>query len=1088
MIEKQIPTRSEWKKHLHTHPLKAHGIWARMKEYVPGWGYSQAEIDAFFEGETGGGKKQVHWGSLTNKPGTFTPSAHAAAHHVGGGDLVSHDSLTGFAAAEHKFLPNTIAQVLSDHNVAAHNALDITELGTVLSGVWQGSAIANAYIAGINQNLLTSSNPTFADLTLTGDLNIADDKHVYLGATVQIRANGTNLFIRNFHAGEDRNIYLQASDGGILRDVLKFLGSENYTRIYNPRNQSAVALALITRKLDDFGTPDDNTDLNASTTRHGLLKKLGGGTENFLRADGAWAAPTPGAHAGQHEIGGGDLLAFADITGFSTWIDQAVKQASSPAFVGLTLTDDLHIADAKHAYFGSTGEVRQTGTNLFIRNFHAGEDRNIYLIASDGGAERNVLKFLGSENYTRIYDPRDASGNALALASALHAQSHTLASHSTKPHSALTDITSDQHHAQLHETAHRSGGGDALNHDLLAGFLAAEHKSLPNTIAQVLSDHNKAAHDALSLSHDSLSDVSIDDHHAQVHNMASHSDEHTYSILTTGTFGSGKAQVTKTAVGAGANDYHLELYSADTADSAKEISLRFHQAGRYYYQIRARSGGFRITAGATDVLDTLKLATLYVGETFYLNTLVAHNKVSDSDKVDGEHASAIVTKARVDAVGLTTVGTIGTGIWQGTAIANAYVAGINQNLLTTSSPTFASLTLTDNLFIADAKHIYLGSEGELRQTGANLFIRNFHAGEDRNIYIVASDGGVERHVLKFLGSENYTRIYDPRDAAGNALALASALHAQNHAASHHVAGGDLVNHDSLTGFVANEHINHGSVSMIAGSGLSGGGTIAASRTFNLGLLTAAWDAGAHQIRALKFYSDQATGTAPFTVLSTTKVTNLNADRLDNYHASSAAGNNTIVLRTGSGYIYCNYLNCTSGATAANPTHYFVETGNDSFLRQMTPANFVAALQADGLGGGGLTTYFRAYRAGAQAFADGVDTRVLWDTEKYDIGTNFAGSIFTAPANGYYCFHACITLSSLLAGTSVYMRLRKAGPTVLAQKRITGPAGFQSVEVSAQLYLTSGTWVEVTIYHTRGANLNISAGDTNSWFEGHRLDA
>jgi hypothetical protein len=44
-------------------------------------------------------------------------------------------------------------------------------------------------------------------------------------------------------------------------------------------------------KLDDLVAPDDNTDLNASTSKHGLLPKLGGGTANFLRADGTWAAP-----------------------------------------------------------------------------------------------------------------------------------------------------------------------------------------------------------------------------------------------------------------------------------------------------------------------------------------------------------------------------------------------------------------------------------------------------------------------------------------------------------------------------------------------------------------------------------------------------------------------------------------------------------------------------------------------------------------------------------------------------------------------------------------------------------------------------
>lgn len=55
-------------------------------------------------------------------------------------------------------------------------------------------------------------------------------------------------------------------------------------------------------KLDDLATPDNNTDLNATTGRHGLLLALGGGTTNFLRADGSWAEP-PGSSGG----GGGHL-------------------------------------------------------------------------------------------------------------------------------------------------------------------------------------------------------------------------------------------------------------------------------------------------------------------------------------------------------------------------------------------------------------------------------------------------------------------------------------------------------------------------------------------------------------------------------------------------------------------------------------------------------------------------------------------------------------------------------------------------------------------------------------------------------------
>lgn len=47
-------------------------------------------------------------------------------------------------------------------------------------------------------------------------------------------------------------------------------------------------------KLDDFAAPDDNTDLNTTTSAHGLCPKLGGGTTNYLRADGNWADPVAG--------------------------------------------------------------------------------------------------------------------------------------------------------------------------------------------------------------------------------------------------------------------------------------------------------------------------------------------------------------------------------------------------------------------------------------------------------------------------------------------------------------------------------------------------------------------------------------------------------------------------------------------------------------------------------------------------------------------------------------------------------------------------------------------------------------------------
>ena len=44
-------------------------------------------------------------------------------------------------------------------------------------------------------------------------------------------------------------------------------------------------------KLDDFTTPDDNIDLNSSTTAHGLLPKLDNNSAHFLDGTGAWSTP-----------------------------------------------------------------------------------------------------------------------------------------------------------------------------------------------------------------------------------------------------------------------------------------------------------------------------------------------------------------------------------------------------------------------------------------------------------------------------------------------------------------------------------------------------------------------------------------------------------------------------------------------------------------------------------------------------------------------------------------------------------------------------------------------------------------------------
>ena len=118
---------------------------------------------------------------------------------------------------------------------------------------------------------------------LTGTIGSAVDIRGAAGADGAAGAAGPNT--------------VSSSTGTDITGILKGNGSTVSAATSNvdfaaashaSRHQSGGADAL---KLDDLATPDDNTDLDASTTRHGLLPKLPGGTSTFLRADGVFANP-----------------------------------------------------------------------------------------------------------------------------------------------------------------------------------------------------------------------------------------------------------------------------------------------------------------------------------------------------------------------------------------------------------------------------------------------------------------------------------------------------------------------------------------------------------------------------------------------------------------------------------------------------------------------------------------------------------------------------------------------------------------------------------------------------------------------------
>ena len=120
--------------------------------------------------------------------------------------------------------------------------------------------------------------------------------------TAIFTAGGNNWRFENI-VTDDGGIDVGATSGYLIRNVL--IGSTYYAFVtdnidiedHSARHESGGADAI---KLDDLATPDDNTDLDATTGYHGLLPKLAGNTSLYLRSDGTWQEVSGG--------GTGDML------------------------------------------------------------------------------------------------------------------------------------------------------------------------------------------------------------------------------------------------------------------------------------------------------------------------------------------------------------------------------------------------------------------------------------------------------------------------------------------------------------------------------------------------------------------------------------------------------------------------------------------------------------------------------------------------------------------------------------------------------------------------------------------------------------
>ena len=170
-------------------------------------------------------------------------------------------------------------------------------------------------------------------------------------------------------------------------------------------------------------------------------------------------------------------------------------------------------------------------------------------------------------------------------------------------------------------------------------------------------------------------------------------------------------------------------------------------------------------------------------------------------------------------------------------------------------------------------------------------------------------------------------------------------------------------HDSLSGFVSNEHIDHSGVTLTAGDGLSGGGTIAASRSFAVDS-TVVRTSGTQTVGGAKTFSADAVFQGNVTISGTQTVVNTQ---------TLTVADNIVVLNSG-----------TSGAPSEN-AGLQVDRGSsaDIFLRWNESTDiweftnngstyYPLATDTDDLTEGSSNLYYQDARADARIAANLID--------------------------------------------------------------------------------------------------------------------
>jgi len=234
---------------------------------------------------------------------------------------------TPAATEGYLFMDSADDHIKFKNSTTTYDLTDTGGGGMVYPGAGIALSTGAAWGTSIADNSTNWNTAYSHSQIITGNPHALDYNDVGAAAVSHVHGNITNAGA----IGSTTNLPIITTTSGVLIASSFGTGANTFcqgndARLSDSRTPTAHAMDSAT-----YHTSSDVTTLNATTSKHGFLPKLGGGTTNYLRADGTWATP-PGGSAVSVANQGDNRVVTA------TAVGDALNAEANFTFDGTTLS------------------------------------------------------------------------------------------------------------------------------------------------------------------------------------------------------------------------------------------------------------------------------------------------------------------------------------------------------------------------------------------------------------------------------------------------------------------------------------------------------------------------------------------------------------------------------------------------------------------------------------------------------------------------------------------------------------------------------------------------------------------------------